>query len=233
MVPRPEVVVRKSSRARRMRIVVRPDSVELVLPRGVRKAEADAFLKSKDRWIAKTHLRLNQQSQAMVRQAFTDGAPFQLRGESWTLRVVWGDVEKQVADPDSRTLTLGFSCMTEPNEDAVRLALKTWLSERALADIVGFGAVHEDRLGTRAASYRLTNAKTRWGSCSPTNVVRVHWRLVQAPPAVLEYVVAHELAHLIRRNHSPAFWRTLANTLPDVATRCTELRRWEQSHPRW
>lgn len=92
------------------------------------------------------------------------------------------------------------------------------------------GHEHEATLGVRAAEYRLSEARSRWGSCGRDGVVRVHWRLVQAPTAAIEYVVAHEVAHLLHRNHSPEFWGVLAKTLPDWADRKAMLERWETEH---
>jgi hypothetical protein len=91
--------------------------------------------------------------------------------------------------------------------EAIREAFDRWLRERALDDVERFGRQHEAALGVEAAGYRLSDARSRWGSCGRDNVVRVHWRLVQAPTPAFEYVVAHEVAHLLHRNHSPSSGR--------------------------
>ena len=76
----------------------------------------------------------------------------------------------------------------------------------------------------------MSESKSRWGSLGRDGVVRVHWRLVQAPVAALEYVVAHEVAHLVRRHHGPEFWAALGRTLPDWPERKAMLEAWEQDH---
>ena len=73
------------------------------------------------------------------------------------------------------------------------------------ADLHRFGRRHAGNLGVEAKGYRLSDARSRWGSCGRDGVVRVHWRLSQAPRMAMEYVVAHELVHLLHRNHSSAF----------------------------
>lgn len=73
---------------------------------------------------------------------------------------------------------------------------------------------------------QLSSARTRWGSCTAAGVIRLNWRLLQAPPAVLDYVIAHELAHLEHMNHSPAFWAETARLYPDWQT----ARRWLKQH---
>ena len=85
-------------------------------------------------------------------------------------------------------------------------------------------------LRVEAEGYRLSEARSRWGSCGRDSVVRVHWRLVQAPRVAMEYVVAHELVHLLHRNHSPVFWTTLAETMPTWAEAKRLLERWEVGH---
>ena len=110
---------------------------------------------------------------------------------------------------------------------AIQAAFDEWLQARAGRGLLRFARRHESNLGVQATGYRLSDAKSRWGSCGLDGVVRVHWRLIQAPRAATEYVVAHELVHLVHRNHSPDFWRTLATTMPNWAAAKNLLEQWE------
>ncbi|HPX82802.1 MAG TPA: M48 family metallopeptidase, partial [Syntrophales bacterium] len=76
--------------------------------------------------------------------------------------------------------------------------------------------------GCRARSVRISEARSRWGSCSAANRLAFSWRLMIAPPAVIDYVVVHELAHLREKNHSPRFWALVGEICPDYRQR----RRW-------
>ena len=114
--------------------------------------------------------------------------------------------------------------------EAIRAAFDGWLHGRAERDLRRFGQRHEAKLGVEASAYRLSNAKSRWGSCERNGVVRVHWRLIQAPRKAMEYVVAHELVHLLHRNHSSAFWHKLAEAMPNWAEAKLLLERWEEAH---
>ena len=80
-------------------------------------------------------------------------------------------------------------------------------------------------LDVRAPTIRLSNARTRWGTCHPAGRVHLNWRLIQAPPGLIDYVVVHELAHLREPNHSPRFWTWVASVLPDYQQRRLALRR--------
>ena len=76
----------------------------------------------------------------------------------------------------------------------------------------------------------MSESRRSWGTCGKDRIVRVHWGLIQAPAAAMEYVVAHEVVHLIHRNHSPEFWQMVGQTLPDWAERKVMLERWEEEH---
>ena len=112
----------------------------------------------------------------------------------------------------------------------IRDAFNRWLRERAARDLQRFGRRHEENLGVRAKGFRLSDSSTRWGSCGRDRVVRVHWRLIQAPRIAMEYVVAHEVTHLRHRNHSEAFWKAMSGTLEGWAEGKRLLEDWEASH---
>ena len=82
------------------------------------------------------------------------------------------------------------------------------------------------RLGVRCARIRIADQRTRWGSCSRTGTLSFNWRLVLAPPPVLEYVAVHELLHLVDASHSPRYWRLVAEARPSYR----EERRWLREH---
>ena len=74
-------------------------------------------------------------------------------------------------------------------------------------------------------SMRLSNARSRWGSCHVSGRISLNWRLIQLPPHLVDYVVVHELAHLREMNHSPRFWSLVGRIIPDYQARRRELRR--------
>lgn len=88
-----------------------------------------------------------------------------------------------------------------------------------------------DRLGRPSPPVRLTRARTRWGSCSSRTGIRLHWRLVHLPPELIDYVVAHEVAHLVEMNHSPRFWAVVEGLYPHWREARRELRRASASLP--
>jgi predicted metal-dependent hydrolase len=82
------------------------------------------------------------------------------------------------------------------------------------------------RVSARAHSVRLSNARSEWGSCNANGEIRLNWRLVQLPPPLAEYVVAHEVAHIVELNHSRRFWDVVESLLPGHAALRRELDEW-------
>lgn len=108
---------------------------------------------------------------------------------------------------------------------AIEARIRHWLRREALDLYTRRCAAFSAQLDLAAPTVRLSNARTRWGSCHASGRISMNWRLVQAPQAWIDYVAAHEVAHLRQMNHSPAFWHTVAALVPDYAERRAALRR--------
>ena len=226
--------VRVSSQATRKRIVVTPGGVELVVPAGTSldgRDGAAAYVHAKRRWVFDAVREIDHKYRALLAQQYASGAKLQYRGRGLMLDVQTADVEAVAIHCRSKfEVVVPASLAGAERLEAVRVAFDAWLRGRALDEVERCGRVHQEQLGVQATGFRLSEAKRRWGSCGTDGVIRVHWRLIQAPSAALEYVVAHEVTHLRQRNHGPAFWRALGRTLPDWAARKAMLERWEQAH---
>jgi predicted metal-dependent hydrolase len=103
-----------------------------------------------------------------------------------------------------------------------------WFKSEAQRDIEARVSVHAGTLGVKVRSVSMRSQATRWGSCSSSGNLNFNWRLVLAPPFVLDYVAAHEVAHLREMNHSQAFWDRVAEALPDMG----RGRAWLKAHGR-
>jgi len=107
--------------------------------------------------------------------------------------------------------------------DAVRTAVVKWYRRHAQAHFRARVEHYSGRLAVDAPRVFISSARTLWGSCNAKGEVRLSWRLMQAPPHVIDYVVAHELAHLRQMNHSARFWRVVEQLCPDYASARAEL----------
>jgi predicted metal-dependent hydrolase len=212
------VAVRVSARARSYRLAIphRGDPV-LTLPAHARWPEAEAFLDRQTAWLA---ARIKRAAPAIP---FVDGATVPVRGLAHRI-VATGRVRGRV---EVGCDDAGVPVLFVPGlPEHLGRRLTDWLRAEALADLEARVAIHTQTLGVRAASIRLRAQATRWGSCSSQGRLNFNWRLILAPPHVLDYVAAHEVAHLLEMNHSPAFWRNVERALPGMAAG----RAWLKAH---
>ena len=213
------ITVRISTRARSYRLSIpNAGAPVLTVPSHGRWAEATAFLDRQTAWLA---ARLKRAARPT---AFAAGERIPLRGQEHLIGATGrlrGRVEFAEIDGTPVLLVPG-----EPQHHARRLT--DWLKAEAQRDLEARVAVHAATLGVEVKSVRLRSQSTRWGSCSSTGRLNFNWRLILAPDYVLDYVAAHEVAHLVEMNHSPAFWSAVARALPDMA----RGRAWLKAHGR-
>ncbi|PHO04726.1 zinc metalloprotease [Rhodobacteraceae bacterium 4F10] len=203
-----EVILRHSTRARRISLrVSRLDGrVTLTLPKGVREAEALDFARQKQDWLR--HQIARQPDQVQV------GIGVELPFEGRPLLVTQGAGRKvDIAQGELRV---------PGSVDRTAARLQGWLKEMARDRLTAASDRYAARLGKTYSRITMRDTRSRWGSCSSAGALMYSWRLILAPATVLEYVAAHEVAHLKEMNHSSAFW----DTVDDIHGPCTEQRKW-------
>lgn len=191
------------------------------IPLQVRLADAEAFIRSHGPWIIDT-LRKRAASMDAGPSSFElrDGALLPCLGQAWRLHLTRGNNRVCWHERGPEPV---LEVALRAGGDARRVLLKG-LQQRALTL---FGARVEAfclRLGQPLPAVNLSNARTRWGSCSSRSGIRLHWRLIHLPPSLIDYVVAHEVAHLVEMNHSPRFWSVVTSLYPDHAAARRALR---------
>jgi hypothetical protein len=151
-----------------------------------------------------------------------DGAQIPLRGKLHRLRFT-GSSGRGRPVVSISTAGPGMPCLDVSGriEYAAR-RFKDWLAQQALADLDDRVGRHARKLGVRARRIGLRDQTSRWGSCSSSGLLSFSWRLILAPSFVLDYVAAHEVAHLVEMNHGARFWRLVAECVP----RLDEAKHW-------
>lgn len=231
-----ECTLRRSTRARHIRLTVDPIRVIVVtVParaarnRGEAERLAESFVAGREPWLRRQLERQARQREELAALGpLRDGGLFQFRGETHRLRVVAG--------PERRRTTVSREGGDTGDELVVRLSkaerrglttiLEAWLRERARIAINREIERHATALAVAPAAVTIRDARTRWGSCSRARRLSFSWRLVLAPPEALETVVVHELAHLRVFGHGPGFWEIVATRRPDHRL----WRRWLRDH---
>ncbi|MFO1215429.1 MAG: SprT family zinc-dependent metalloprotease [Burkholderiaceae bacterium] len=227
------LVAYEMRRARRRSIgfVVGPEGLTVSAPRWVGVKEVDSALQDKRGWILRK-LREQRERAARLQSArvdWRDGTELPFLGETVIVVLdprVAGAVLDATADGlpglARRLLRVGLPHTAEPEQ--IRDAVQGWLQRQARRLFEERCALFAPRLQVRVRRIALSSAATRWGSASADGSIRLNWRLVHFGLAVIDYVVAHELAHLREMNHSPAFWDVVRSVLPDYEQSRLALR---------
>ncbi|HMM55274.1 MAG TPA: SprT family zinc-dependent metalloprotease [Candidatus Desulfobacillus sp.] len=186
------------------------------------QAEIEDFLRQHAAWVLKKLDEWRGEGEP-TRLAVRDGARIPLLGGHCTLRIEPG-ANRAFWQEDSLVL------QARPGAD-LRLLARQALRERALALFRQRVAHFAAELALPPPAVALSSAQTRWGSCSAKGGIRLSWRLLHAAPALVDYVVAHEVAHLVEMNHSPRFWRLVERLHADCHVARAELRRFAITCP--
>lgn len=205
--------VRRHPRARRisLRLAGGGDGVVVVLPPGIRIEEGMRLAQANAQWI---RARLAARPPHVP---FADGAVLPVGGR--TLTVHHGADERRAVRRDEDRLLVGGDAGSVPGR------IRRWLrgeARRAIDERIAAKTVLLSRL---PAAISLRDTRSRWGSCSSSGRLSFSWRLILAPPLVLDYVVAHELAHLRHHGHGPAFWAAADELCDQVRPARAWLRR--------
>jgi len=191
-------------------------------PYWVRVGDIQSFLRENAKWIRKK-LATWRAARAEVRpEDWRDRGLVRFEGQDLRLSVYAS--RRRIAESDLFDLRIGIPKPTPPR---ICEAVEEWLKGRAEESFAPRVAVYCERLGLAAPSVRLSNSATQWGSCEhhpQRSVIRLHWRLIQLPPELAEYIFAHEVSHLREMNHSPAFWATVESLYPDYRAAEKRLR---------
>ena len=206
------ITLRRSTRARRITLRVSgiDNRVTMTLPKGVSEREAMAFATQKEAWI-RSHL-----AQHTGPERIGIGSQVPVQGQM--MEIVPGQGRKVVAGGD----TLQVPGAPEQAGARVLGYLKTRARNRCSEAADHYGAL----LGRRHTGLSIRDTRSRWGSCTSQGRLMLSWRLILAPPQVLDYVVAHEVAHLAEMNHSPAFWDIVAQ----IYGPHKDMRTWLRDH---
>jgi predicted metal-dependent hydrolase len=213
----------KRSQRRSIGFVVGEEGLAVRAPRWVGQGEIDQALQARATWILR---KLHDQRQRLerleaARVDWRDGVSLPFLGSPMGVRLD-PSITGALFTAQPRGLRVGLPLASEPAQ--IRDAVQGWLQQQALALFQERCGFYADRLGVRIRRLRLSSAQTRWGSASADGTVRLNWRLIHFALPTIDYVVAHELAHLHEMNHSPAFWEVVRSVMPDYQARRGSLR---------
>lgn len=224
--------LRRSPRAKRTRIVVKTDKIEVVAPPHVSERRIKAFVDSQQAWIEQALQRIGSRTNSVNSLApahYVDGAliPYQGRQLPLSIKATAAKNPKVQLLPDTQFIVYLPAALDDgQRSDHIRQALQQWMKQQSRQLALSLIDKHSARFALQPRSLRIKTQKSRWGSCGPNNDINLNWLLMLAPSVVMEYVIVHELCHIRHKNHSRDFWDLVAQHMPEYQ----QHRRWLKQH---
>lgn len=217
--------IQRSSRRRTVGLVVAPPGqVLLTAPRDTPVERLDAVVRAKAGWITSRLRRVQPTEPQASRREFVSGESFLYLGRQYRLAVHSGGSATEVRLERGRfRVRVPSALVGEARAQRVRAGLGEWYRQHAQVQLSERTALWARKVGQPEPRVLVREQERRWGSCSP-GVVRFNWRIIQAPMRLVDYVVAHELIHLLHDDHGKEFWAALGRLLPDYEARRDHLR---------
>lgn len=216
--------LRYSNRRRTVQIrVSKADCLELAAPAGMTWTKIQQLVESKHAWIYRQIQRLEASAANPANISLTHGSTVLYQGAPHTLLLLADGTAKPNVTYTHCAISVHLTeLIGQDNDPVVYRSLKKWYADQAQNRLLERTRYWAAQIGVQPGRISLRDQKTRWGSCSSRGSINYNWRIIMAPPEVLDYLVIHELSHMLHPNHSPNFWG-------EVSRWCSEYR----SHRRW
>jgi hypothetical protein len=217
-----EIPVEKIIRSRRRTIALEVTPAATVIVRAPLRAPAEyieEIIRQKSLWILRKMDEMKRRPLSPCHE-YAEGELFLFLGRSYPLQIV-----ENVSMTIERSDRLYVSSTLIPD---IRIQLKHWYIEEARKEIKARCMWFSLKTGHVPATIRITDARQRWGSCTNKGGLNFSWRLIQAPPEIVDYVVVHELVHISQPDHSKKFWAKVRKIMPDYE----QSRNWLKDHER-
>jgi predicted metal-dependent hydrolase len=216
----------KRSKRRTIGFVIDDRGLTVTAPRWVRLGDIDTALADKSAWIAR---KLHEWRGYAARRerlvmSLREDQDVPFLGRRIRLVKARGNQQDSVVLDQEQLLV---SLPPDATAQQFEMRVQGWLQTQARSIFEQRIEHYANQLGIRPSRWGLSSARTRWGSCGPDGAIRLNWRLVHFPQQIIDYVVAHELAHLCELNHSPRFWDTVGQLFPDF----DRARQWLRQFP--
>jgi predicted metal-dependent hydrolase len=218
-----QYTLKRSSKRRTIGFVINDDGLGVVAPKWVTIKQIEESLAEREDWIIRKTFEWQEftKKRDSLRVEWGDGAKVRYLGAEITIRLN-NSAEVTKAGTEFDIDTLRIALPPQATNEQIKNRVEAWLQSRAKIIFSERIPLYSQKLGAAPTKWGLSSARTRWGSCAHDGSIRLNWRLVQFPMDIIDYVVAHELAHLKELNHGPEFWRTVGELFPDYEKK----RRW-------
>lgn len=205
-------------------LTINHEGLKISVPLQTTVSYIESILQQKADWITK---KLEQwQSKKSLAISWAHDAIYPLLGEPWRIALKpSGEIEMVRYSVNETThAETAEPSLVQLNPLQIEKFVMAWYGQQAITCFKQRIAIYASALNLPVPPFRLSNAKTRWGSCNSRGIIHLNWRLIQLPLHLIDYVVAHELAHLIEMNHSIRFWKLVGSICPQHLIARKELK---------
>lgn len=216
----------KRRKCRAINIKIDCDGLTVSAPTRETLSWIGSALKEKSNWILK---KLDEwKNKESISLIWGESSIFPLLGDPWKLAIEPTGVMRMVPVKikgivGREQLELPFA--TTVSSQKIEQIVMEWYYKQAYIYFSKRMEFFSKKLGVPRPQLKLSRAKTQWGSCNSRRIIHLNWRLIQLPINLVDYVIAHELSHLIEMNHSSTFWRTVESIFPNYVATRNELKR--------
>ena len=202
----------RSSKRKTAAIKIQKGKVYVMVPDGLTLSAIESLVANRSRWINEK-LAIQQQIMAIKPKAFVAGERFSCLDKRHPLKIVAGRFPVIKLHQDE--LVVSVRDETADNAPVIKQLLIKWYKRQAESELRNKTLRYAGIIGVKPTSVTVKAFKARWGSCSITGGIQYNWKIMIAPDRIVNYVVIHELCHIMHHNHSPAFWKAVERYCPD------------------
>lgn len=210
------VEVVRTKRKKTASIEIKDGLIRVLVPNSLTDKRVNSLLQERASWINKK-IRLQAEMPPYRSKEYVNGETFTYLGRNYRLKLV-------NTDTTTTRLKSGYLEVPAQGERGIQASLTDWYTSHALAKLEEKTDRYAKALNVEPSSVTVKDYKSRWGSCSTSGDITYNWRIIMAPHRIVDYVVIHELCHLVEHNHSDKYWKQVESLVPDYRERRAWLK---------
>jgi predicted metal-dependent hydrolase len=211
----------RTERSKSASIEIEDDTVKVTVPKNLSDQRIEELIKNRTVWI-RQKLKIQTETIRPKDKEYVNGETFSYLGRNYRLKCLSGGSGEAKLTNGYLTVWLAKDASGAASGGCVRQSLQQWYQSRALEKLKEKTKRYSAILGVSPQSVGVKEYKARWGSCSSSGDVTYNWRIIMAPHHIVDYIVVHELCHLLEHNHGPKYWKHVQNVVPNYK----ECREW-------
>ena len=216
-----EIKIERTNRKRTISLLVKDEKLIIKAPRSVSRKCLDELIQRRRNWIKKRAI-LNFEEQNLRNREFIDNEKFYYRGNGYRLSLIYGS--KEAVNIVGDLLQVNYKDDRSINRNAIKRLLEDWYLKESTEILKARTAELAQQMRVQTSGITVKNYNSKWGSCAANNKISYNWRIIMAPDCVVDYLIVHELCHILEPNHSKNFWHLVGTYCEDFKKKRKWLR---------